>query len=302
MSILKPGDIVVFKAGDDWLGKSIAWLTESDVSHAAIILENDRLAEMGASGIHVGGIEVHDGGNTMVLRLSPERDSAPLMEAAQKYIDCKTRYDFPALVILAGMIIYRKIRPTPRLVAIIDLTLRAACSALDSLIQHIVLKNPDKAMVCSQLVYQVYNDCGKNYRIELSGGLLQAGSGDMSAADGMVRLIDLAESADRLTSPTGTPGITNEKEIPSEEEIAKELYLALSEQDTQGNDLECAAPPCSLGDLPSWCARFVEQLEEFLEKSQQNIPIDALFVTPADLAYKAENLAKIGKVELKRLP
>ena len=50
MSNIKPGDIVIFKAGNTWISKTIAWLTESDVSHAAIVLEDGRIAEMGPDG------------------------------------------------------------------------------------------------------------------------------------------------------------------------------------------------------------------------------------------------------------
>ena len=47
MSTIKPGDIVISKAGNTWISKTIAWLTESDVSHAAIVLKDGRIAEMG---------------------------------------------------------------------------------------------------------------------------------------------------------------------------------------------------------------------------------------------------------------
>lgn len=122
------------------------------------------MVEMTASGIYACGVEALEGDDAILLRLSPERDTQPLAEAVQRYIDCKTRYDFPALVYLAGLIVYHRIRPTEKYVAITDLILRGACVALDQLIQSVVLKNPDKAMVCSQLVYQVYEDCGKKYQ------------------------------------------------------------------------------------------------------------------------------------------
>ena len=38
MSNIKPGDIIISKAGNTWISRTIAWLTESDVSHAAIVL------------------------------------------------------------------------------------------------------------------------------------------------------------------------------------------------------------------------------------------------------------------------
>lgn len=292
MGNLKPGDILVFKAGNDWIGKSIAWLTDSDVSHAAVMVGNELMAEMGPSGIHAGKVEAIDGNNAVLLRISPEKDPAPIVSAAQKYIDSKTCYDFPALAFLAGLIIYRRIRPTKKFVAITDMILRAACVALDKLIQEIILKNPDKAMVCSQLVYQVYEDCGKEYHIEIENGLLQAAS-DRNTCDGTIRLADLANNA-----PEPDMALPADAVLPNEEELVKELYLALTEQENiEDSDLVTA----DLGSLPSWVNCFLERLEEFLEKSGNNIPIDALFISPADLAYKSKNLDTVGNVNISRL-
>jgi len=105
MGNTKPGDIIIFKAGDTWISKTIAWLTESDVSHAAIVLEDGRIAEMGPGGLFVNKIEVLEGDDEMLLRLVPEKDSAPLMKAAQVYIDSEVRYDFPALAFIGGLIV-----------------------------------------------------------------------------------------------------------------------------------------------------------------------------------------------------
>lgn len=301
MKELRPGDVVIFKAGDDWIGKSIAWLTDSDVSHAAIMLENMTMAEMGASGIHVGKVQAQQGSGAMVLRLSPEKDSAPLVAAAQKYVDRQTRYDFPVLALLAGLIIYRKIRPTPKMVEITDVLVRAACSALDRLIQ-IALKDPSQAMVCSQLVYQVYNDCGKEYRIKINGGQLQdcAAAGADNAAptdDGFICLAELVSSAQADCAEPVMATAASRTEV-DEQKLAEELFCALQQQgETADSDL-CAD---NLGALPAWCARFLDRLEEFLEATKSELPIDALFITPADIAYHADNLSLIEEIALNRV-
>lgn len=300
MGKLKSGDVLVFKAGDNWLSKTIAWLTDSDVSHAAMMLDEKRMVEMSASGIYVGDVEALKGDSAILLRLHPEKDPLPLVDAAQKYIDCKTRYDFPALVYLAGLIIYHKIRPTQKYVVITDLILREACKALDRLIQSVVLKNPDKAMVCSQLVYQIYEDCGKEYHISIEGGLLQAGE-DSDRLDGGVCLADfIADAPDLYPDAVNVldEAALDNTAIPDVEELARELYLALSEQETEaGMDFVQE----DLGALPSWAKLMLEKLEEFLEKSKSNLPIDALFIAPSDLAYKSTNLDTVEKLDISRL-
>ena len=293
MGRLQTGDILVFKAGDDWVGKTIAWLTDSNVSHAAMMLSPITMVEMGSNGIHAGHVEELDGDGSILLRLHPEQPSVPLECAAERYIESKTRYDFPALAFLAGLIIYRRIRPTPKLVAITDLVLRTACVALDHLIQSVILKNPGPAMVCSQLVYQIYEECGSDYHLKIESGLFQAVN-DTDTADGYICLADLADTA----SDYDFAAFANDSAPVEEEELARELYHALTEPETNGV-METAA--VDLGGLPSWTKRFLEKLEEFLEKSESNIPLNALFVTPADLAYKTTNLTTVTKLDIKRV-
>lgn len=300
MEKMKCGDVLVFKAGDNWLSKTIAWLTDSDVSHAAMMLDDKRMVEMSASGICVSDVEALEGDGTILLRLHPEKEPSLLVDAAQKYIDCKTRYDFPALVYLAGLIIYHRIRPTQKYVVITDLILRGACAELDRLIQSVILKNPDKAMVCSQLVYQIYEDCGKEYHINIEGGILQIDK-NADQLDDRVCLADLIADAPDLypvTADVLDEFVVDNAVLPDVEELARELYLALSEQETEaGMDFVQE----DLGNLPSWAKRMLERLEEFLEKSKSNLPIDALFISPADLAYKSTNLATVGRLDISRL-
>lgn len=287
MNKLKSGDILVFKAGDDWIGKSIAWLTDSDVSHAAMMIDGGRMIEMGPGGIIACTVEQSDGGGAVLLRLSPAQDAAPLAAAAQKYLDKKTPYDFPALLLLAGLIIYRKIRPTPKLKNITDIILRAAIAAVDKLMQ-LALKNPDKAMVCSQLVYQVYEDCGKGYHIEIENGLVQ---NVLDTDDGSVCLADLAKNAPELDM-----AMTVNDVVPDDEAIAEELYIALTEPDSENSVFTAA----NLDMLPSLAKQLLEKLEEFLEKSKSNIPVNALFIAPSDLMYKSKNLENLGEFNIER--
>ncbi len=294
MTVLLPGDVLIFRAGDDWIGKAIAWLTDSDVSHAAVMMENGDMAEMISSGIRVGKVEAREGRSVQVMRMRPEKDMAAVVAATKTYVECGTRYDFPAQAILAGLAVYRRIRPTPRLAAILDLVLQAACVELDKLIQQIVLKNPDKAMVCSQLVYQVYEDCGKEYRLQVENGLFQGTFGP-EGPEGTVCLAELAEHVQEMDMMFQD---FKKKQLPGQEELAQELYMALVGQEDKA---EPVLEEAEFGALPGWCSHYLELLEEFLEKSRSNLPVNALFITPADLAYKTKNLEKAGEMELVRL-
>lgn len=292
---LQAGDILIFQAGNDWLGKSIAWITKSNVSHAAMVYQTDSIVEMGAAGISVGKVAVQPGEGAYLLRLNPQQEPLPLCNAAEAYINAKTRYDFPALVILAGLLIYRQIRPTQKFVVICDLILRAACKEVDKLIQSLILHNPDKAMVCSQLVYQIYRDCGKAYSIQLENSDLQNDCLSESAENG-IRLIDLLDSQmDTLADAVDIVGMPDGVEL-SAEELAHRLMESLQDE----SDMDMALPAVGINSMLVWAKKLLEELEEFLEKSQANIPLDALFVTPGDLLNHAKNLTQVSTLNIIR--
>ena len=115
MITMKPGDVIIFEAGDSWLSKCIAKLTNSTVSHAAIRYSGDNMIEMGGNGIQLSRCRetAHGGEKAYLLRLSPEKDPAPLIAAAKRYLDEDVQYDYPDLIFFAGLLIYRTVRPTP---------------------------------------------------------------------------------------------------------------------------------------------------------------------------------------------
>lgn len=50
MGNLQSGDILVFEAGDNWLSKCIAKLTDSNVSHAAMCYQDGTIVRWAAAG------------------------------------------------------------------------------------------------------------------------------------------------------------------------------------------------------------------------------------------------------------
>lgn len=295
----REGDILIFQAEDDWIGKSIALLTKSNVSHSSILLTPDSMAEMGGNGIAVNRIaDAPEGRESYLLRLDPEKDPAPLVAAAQAYVAAGARYDFPDLVILAGLLIYRAVRPTPRWQKITDLILNQACVMLDKLLDKLLHKGEKSpAMVCSQLVYQCYYDCGADYRIVLKDALLQ----DAAAPD-TVCLADLIGelSGDAGCRTTGnTPGeedIALIKDDEDPEKLARELYEALLE--TENDSLLLTT---ELSGTVSRVTEFLDLVEKILESSGVDLPVPALFVAPSDLLEHAVNLKQCGMVTVKRM-
>lgn len=286
METMKSGDVIIFEAGDNWLSKAIAKLTDSNVSHAAMRYKGDSIVEMGAGGISVSKCNIADEGDkAYLLRLFPEKDSTPLIEAAEKYIDAGTVYDYPDLVFFAGLLVYRAIRPTMRWQKVTDVVLNAACAVLDKILNRIIQQGGDTpALVCSQLVYQCYLDCGEEYKIKLKDALLQG------AIHGKVVLAKLLEDRTDI-EPVLYDRAQEEIDL---EALAQELCVAMEEEDTVllGENELCG----TLG----YAKKFLDLVEHLMKELDMDIPVPALFVAPNDLLDHAVNLKKYAEVFLMR--
>lgn len=297
---LTPGDVILFQAEDDWFSKGICWFTQSNVSHAAMVYSNDSIVEVGAYGIGVHKVETNNGRGVYVKRLTPVKDPAPLLKAADAYLEAKVRYDFPALFLLAGLLIYRRIVPTSRLFDITSRILAAACLKLDEMIQHTFLHNPDRAMVCSQLVYQIFYDCGEEYRIEIVNDCVWNSISEPKASQSICLFDLLSENGEAVHAAPSYEDLNLQEALTEEamEEFAKELYLALCESENamiENALTEKLSPVLSLAD------KFLSRMKQFLELIKCDIPLDAMFVTPGDLMDHAPNLELVQTLALERV-
>lgn len=297
MTHLQPGDILVFEAGDNWLSKCIAKLTDSNVSHAAMCYQGETMVEMSSRGMVCSTCkQAPKGDNAYLLRLDPEQDAAPLLAVAKAYLDETVYYDYPDLVFFAGLIIYRAIRSTKRWQKIMDYILELACMELDKMLNKLIHKDGKKAMVCSQLVYQIYLDCGDSYKIQIHNGLLQD---NMLLGSETICLAELA--AKRGDTPVENTVTTDgfassEGTEPDLEAVFKELYGALEESGQEDCEL-CTSN--DLNGLVDKTKKFLDKMEELLERAGVELPVYALFVAPSDL-LKADNLDNKGTVQISR--
>lgn len=303
---LTKGDIIIFKAENDWLSKAIAWFTQSDVCHAAMAYSEDSIVEVGASGIGVHKVDISDGDNIYVMRLVSEPNPEPLIASADAYINAKVRYDFPKLFILAGAIIYRRIVPTTDVLHISNEILTVCTFMLDEMIQHALLHHTDQAMVCSELVYRIFYDCGREYQIQIVDGCLWNSPITEDIVDS-IRLYDYLP-AKNITAGSSTDDLTlPEKDylaafptLEETEDLAERLYTALCQseiklQENQNIRKEAVAPTLSKAE------KFLSKLQYFMELVKCDLPVEAMFITPGDLVYHSKNLKKQGSLYLKRL-
>lgn len=292
MSAIKPGDIIIFEAGDSWLSRCIATLTDSNVSHAAMRYTGENMVEMGASGIQLNNCqESSSGDKAYLMRLNPEKDPALLTAAAKHYLDECVQYDFPDLVFFAGLLIFRHVRPTPQWKMITDMILNQACAELDKLLNILIhKKNPSPVMVCSQLVYQCYLDCGDDYKIKLEDELLQ------SVCMNKIRLADLVNNPAFLSA--GDDSDMSPKPYFNLENAAHDLFYAMEESDCFYDT--CLLTADELNSTLNRVKRFLDTIEHILECAGIDVEVPALFIAPSDLLYHAVNLKQYDTVYISR--
>lgn len=308
---LKQGDIIVFKTENDWLSKAIGWLTDSDASHAAMAYTEDSIVEVGAYGIGVHKVDIANGSMTYIMRLKSEPDPAPLIRSADHYLEAKVRYDFPSLFMLGGLLLHHHLVPGKRLFKVVEKILCACVQKLDEMIQHAILHHEDMPMVCSQLVYQIFYDCKGEYQIQIRNGCMQSIDG-RGHAPGTVRLLDgLLESPQKQEKTDldslhllSKAALADCFTKTGTEALAEELYGALCESRTTAAGDTIAglqAAPADTAYARILGKSFLSKMMHLLDLAHCDIPLSAMFVTPADLVYHAVNLKKEGTVSLTRL-
>lgn len=289
---IRSGDIMLFemeKKGD-FLGKCITLLTDSNITHSAMIYKDNTIIEMIDSGISVTPFhQSKDGRKVHLLRFTPEVKFEPLLEAADFYLSKHINYNFASLILLAGLLIFKKINFTAQLSDIIFEILSSACLVLDEIYQSCTDQSDNNSMMCSQLVYQCYYDCGSNYRIKIRDGLLQNDS------SGFIKLYDY------INSYTQTVDIKWEQkrdEIKNFniESLAKNLYQVLSEPKYNIPDKFIQNRKFDFTMLK--VIEFLKKLEKILKSMKMDIDLPALFVTPADLLNHSENLKHYSTISI----
>lgn len=327
---LQKGDMILFFRGDTWLSKSISYLTGAEVTHASMVYSEDSIIEILAGGVQITKIALkdseQDAKKAYLMRHIPELDFQPLKDSADAYLNADIKYDFTGLYLLGGLLIYKKFVPSPRFLNCTGIILEAGLLLLDRFIRKEFLHDSGKAMVCSQFIYQLFYDCGGDYRIPIVDGCLSVNNhtnkpetlltpktcpteeiclADLLALDMKQDMASMEEDNDLLFT-------VSEADIDSPsfmEDVAKELYFTLtgsSSESESENDTATAAnglfaKSTHINHVLSLARKFLDKSRQLQEKIGLSLPLDAMFVTVADLAYHAPSLQKIDTVYVKRL-
>ncbi len=315
---LKPADILLFSGEKgSWISEAIMFLTDSPVSHAAMTYTSgEELVEESPPAVQVNDTEKRFKGRTIyVMRLDPSKDSmVPVLDATTLYLNEAEPYAMSNLYLVGMLLLYKKFSPrTPVQKVMIKIFKKLAGIIIKYINKH---KNPDKLpMVCSQFVYQCYEDAGAGYKLKIKDSvLLRApvrGAGERNVLDHAIHRIKSDVSQEFRSFVSANVGIALRAEEPqNEEDLARELVEALKSPKITGTevlDQELVLAIQEFGqavyaattgagiegdDMLRCNALRISPTGLSLLKSEE-----AYFVTPGDLLSHCINAKQVGKIK-----
>lgn len=270
------GDILLFKIDEnsDWISRAISILTNSDVSHAALYMGKNILSDEGLDGLACHLIADDTTGRPIyVERLNPDLDMAPVLQAANKMIGQQEPYNKLALVQLGLLLLYKKEFPVDSIDRVLlKWVFDAATVAINEYL-HKIFSPGKEPMVCSQYVYQCYQDAGTDYQLLIQNPLL---------ANHTKQKFSLLESIQNHRKTMHERGQTIPRQMTFAEinknGRGEQFVSALQNITVQKNKVSSSAMN---NDLVESIFTFSEQANAFAAKSKSTI--NAMLVTPADL-------------------
>lgn len=234
---LKPADVLLFSGEPgSYISQAIMYLTDAPVSHAALsYTDYSTIIEETPPTVTTNDAAQRFSDRTItVMRIRDDMGSMqPVTDAAAAYLNNNAPYANFNLYLVGMLLVFRKFTPSGLVQrSIIKILRKLAATIIDYVNQH---RYPGKLpMVCSQFVYQSYEDAGGEYRLQIKNGLLLQ---TLETAGETPSILDHAIARIRNTldpelqslynSYTGTAQAASVEE--SDEDLARELLSALQE-------------------------------------------------------------------------
>lgn len=326
---LKPADILLFSGAKDWMSQAIMLLTNSEVTHAALSYKHyHQIIEQTPPSIRIFEVDMTGesserlrGRKIYVNRLNSYQTSmTPVINAATLYLNNETPYAKTNLYLLGLILIYKKWSPNILVKQVIIKILKKLTAQIIEYINK--QKSPGKLpMVCSQFVYQCYEDAGEDYNLilrkdSLLSRVFSVARDNFSLLDRVTAQLQNAPSPQfqRLTESQTNLAPENVP-LQTEEELAHELIDAMQSDDIQTSqalESELALAVCEFGQAVYLAEGSEDNAKPMMiaETNQlanelQIPPLlsflkakEAYFVTPEDLLNHCENVTQVGIIEL----
>lgn len=306
VSDLHEGDVMVFSPDEeDTLSKAIAWVTNSKVSHAAMVYyTQDEIAEETLHGLVVTPTKerVESQRVATVLRLksgAQELDMKKVVDVASKYVNNNEPYATADLVFLATYFLFKKCSNNTRVNRALERIVKFALKVLIEMTDEKCYPGKDP-MQCSQFVYRCYKEAGPEYEIILKKeqareeySLLQLVKQQTIAHN--LSYKEIREDYIKKVSLQNSIGNGIDKD---EVQIAAQELLEALQSDNISDSLKENMQSMQLNKefvnmIQDFCILLTksDNLTEAIKKLED---LEEFFVSPGDLLSHTENLEEIG--------
>lgn len=153
---LQPGDILLYRS-TNIMAKMICWADGSDVSHAGLYIGNGQVAEaliVGNSGLNINQLSLEGTEWVLARRLCESQPYDPIGAVATRYLDQGNRYAFEQLLLLAVILLTRKVELGSPLFRSI------ARKVFDKANEYVnqMIDCGREPMICSEFVFRCYDE------------------------------------------------------------------------------------------------------------------------------------------------
>lgn len=273
---MRPGDILIYDHSDVWFSKLIAYLTESQISHAALLIEDKTILEMDkvSKGITWYGfstvpeVSLTGHSHVHVMRHSEVREFQPVFQFAHEHMASQAGFNTPLEVMLGLLLAFKKFTVSKALYLLLRPFFISLIHKLDAML---VSLSPGKArpMLCSEMVYHCFWQCREPWPIQLKDRFLQ----------GLLLPDPLLQERPDLP-----------ENLPFTDEMGEALYRELMESSGGNGDEGLQADCRELADY------FCAQVQDLAQKT--GMPIEVMTVLPIDLYRNARNLTLMGDADI----
>lgn len=302
MKDLKPGDILIFKShNDSKLSRIISILTNSDVSHSAIVDEDTNyLLEASLDGGARTAIQSYSPRIAYIRRFETCPSPSYAVNIAKSYVQTAFPYSYTELIASGLYILSCRMAPLLKHGKLLCVMLEVATYAISKAIDY-KKNNGKEAMICSELVFRSYAEAalshGRDYEIHFT----KESSQYQTILDALLDYVSRT-SADMMlfVSSDDVLDYSLEDAVLAMENCYEELNVFKKEADAMSDKvltIDSYMTPQLLHKVGVFCSH-VLQLKGYSLDNEASLKdiltamlrMKAVFVSPADLCYHTTNL------------
>lgn len=312
---LVTGDVALFAPEKgSFISKAIVWLTGAPVSHAAMVYSDVspvKLVEETPPAVRISlAAQRFPGRKISVMRFTSDIPLKPVIEVSSGFVNNEEPYAMDNLYLVGIVLLYRKVSPSgPVQRVILKILKKLTVEIMEYLDKH---KYPDKEpMVCSQMVYECFQQAGTDYHLKVNSPLVQAKKALLAAEPASLLGHALTHTpAAAAATRSSVSMLTRLKEASPDqdhESLARELLDAL---EAEGNLPKRATDEAG---IQTELLDAVHDFGQVLDAAKNRLPVAqatakkglstlssaaSTFVTPADLLLHTSNLKNVGAIDI----